>query len=391
MAIDGIDLPSILLDPQNEDEVITQAYERIRSASGNTITDFNPSSPIAALIEGQTYVYMELLWFLNQLPEALALEVLRLSGVTRSPGTKAKGRAVFLLRSSQASDFEVSAGYFIPYKEAGFETTVTLVIPAGSIEASVPIEAIREGSDMNVDRYSLATTTTGLSYLQSIYNTDPITGGTDLEPLPETLRRAQIALRTREVLVTTEDYETKAQELLGFGSTATAYPLLSSDKETEKAGNLHVFLADTQGKPPSLENCQSIQKQLKDLSFAGSSIWVSPVVLQQITIDAVVSVDQLSQDTADAVFGAVKDYLSPSQFTLGTSVRLKELEYLIRSTEGIREVVSVLIDSQAVNLPMPNQYTTPDLEVLSLTMTDATGLTFTYYLGDFQDYRGDAP
>ena len=73
-------IPSIILDPRNEDEVILSAYDRVRSASNGIINDFSLSSPIAALIEGQAFVQMELLWYLNQLPTALALEVFRLLG-----------------------------------------------------------------------------------------------------------------------------------------------------------------------------------------------------------------------------------------------------------------------------------------------------------------------
>lgn len=388
--IDGLDIPSLLLDPQNELEVIEQAYERIRAASNNTITDFNPSSPVAALIEGQAYVYMELLWYLNQLPEALALEVLRLAGVTRSAGTKARGILTFTLSSSLATQFVVSQGFVIPYRDSGFQTLATLVIPPGSIEATVPVEAMRTGADMNIGAYGFSTNSTGLSFLQNIYNASSITGGTGLEPLSETLQRAQIALRSRDVLVTARDYEIKAAELLGVGSTATAYPLLSSDKSTQKVGHIHIFAVDSEGNKPSETTCQSVQGQLQALSFAGSSVWLTPVDLYTANLDISITAMQLSDDLADDIFNQVLDYLSPASFVLGASIRVKELEYLVRSVEGVTEVFSLLINEQSVNLAMPNKFTQPKLGFLAITVTDPTGYTQTYYRAAEQDLQGDA-
>lgn len=384
-----LDIPSILLDPQNEQEVINQAYERIRSASANKINDFSPSSPVAALIEGQAFVYMELLWFLNQLPEALALEVLKLSGVSRSPGHKSAGRVNFLLQTARPSDFVVEAGYLIAYKESAFQTTATLVIPAGSIEASVPVEAVTEGSEMDVPAFGLATSSSGLSFVQSIYNTEPITGGANVEPLVLTIQRAQKALRSRNVLVTAEDYETAVQDELGYGSQGTAIPMLTSDRSTTKVGHVHVFVAGIDGLPAGAETCANLQAKLRNRSFAGSAVWVSPIERKLITIDAIVNVQQLSQGLANAVFDNLQDYLNPVNFSLGSSIRLRELEYRVRSVPGVDEVVSLLIDSEAVNTAMPNLYTQPVIETLALTMLDTTGLSHTYYIGTEDDLNGD--
>lgn len=377
----SLDIPKIVLDPQNDEEMIAQAYERIQAASDNSITDFSPSSPVAALVEGQVFAVAELLWYLNQLPEALALEVLRLSGVSRNAGTKARGRLNFLLTNPLASDFVVSQGFIVPFKDAGYTTVETLQIPAGSLEGSVAIESTLEGKAYNAPAFAVSGGGIGLSYLQSIYNPDPITGGSDLEPLEETLRRSQLALRTRNVLVTLEDYESKAEELLGFGARATAFPLLSSNRQTELTGNIHVFVADTQGKPPSNESCQNVQRELKSLSFAGSSVWVSPISHRTVSIEVVGRVSQLSQATADRVYRVLTEYLSPLVFPLGASVKVKELEYLVRSVSDVLEITTLLVNSQAVNLAMPNIYTTPLLDTVTLSLVDDLGRSHTYYLG----------
>lgn len=377
----NIEIPKVVLDNESDEEMITQAQERCRAASGNTITDFRVGSPAAAIIEGVVYPVSELLWFLNMLPEALALEVLRLSGVSRSAGTIARGSVTFLLAAPVSSNFFVSQGYKIPFKDGYYSTTSPLLIPAGSTQGSVAVEASDVGSQYNLPAFGLLQTNQTLTYLQSVYNSEPLTGGTDLEPLEETISRAQLALRSRNVLVSVEDYEQKAQELLGFGSKATCIPLLSANKQSEATGQVHVFLVGKENEIPSLATCQSIQRDLRQLSFVGSTVWVSPVSLVNVSADVTLRVDQISLELAEEVYEALKTHLEPSNFTLGSSVRLKELEYLVRTVIGVTEVVSVLINKEAVNVPMPNRHSTPFLDLVTVSLVDKVGYEQTYYLG----------
>ncbi len=383
-------IPSIILDPQNEEEVIQRAYERIRSASNGTINDFSPSSPIAALVEGQAFVNMELLWYLNQLPTALALEVFRLLGVTRSPGQTAKGEVVFLLSTALATDFVVNAGYFIPFRDAGFVTKTTLIIPVGSLEGKVQVEATREGSDMNLAAFGLTTSGTSLTYLQTIYNPEPINGGADLEPLVSTVDRAQMAIRSRDTLISVEDYEQVAAFLLGSGSKATAYPLLMANKNSEALGHIHIFLLDPEGNIPSMTVCQEIQRELRSRSFVGASIWVSPADIKKIEMEVIIKVQTIDSTIVDEVFGSINEYLAPSNYPLGSTLKIKELEYLVRQQTGITEVVSITIDKESINTPMPNKYTQPKLNGLTVVLMDDDGTPVTFYRSNLLDNEVDA-
>ena len=124
-----------------------------------------------------------------------------------------------------------------------------------------------------------------------------------------------------------------------------------------------------------------MQRQLKSLSFAGSSVWVSAVGLSQLTVETVLRVPQLSQAIADSVYKVLAEYLSPLQFALGASIRIKELEYLVRSVTDVLEVTTLLVNGQAVNLAMPNRYTTPELDNVTVSLVDDLGRSYTYYLG----------
>lgn len=63
----------------------------------------------------------------------------------------------------------MSQGFLLSYKDAGYATTDTLQIPAGSLEGSVAVEATAEGKAYNAPAFAVSSGNTGLSYLQSIY------------------------------------------------------------------------------------------------------------------------------------------------------------------------------------------------------------------------------
>lgn len=377
-----LSIPSLILDPENEQQVILRAYETIRSSSNGLINDFSPSSPIAALVEGQAFVYMEMLWYLNQLPVALALESFRLLGIERTAGTTAKGSVTFLLSATLASNFVLPQGYFIPFRDAGFKITENLVIPAGSLEATVKVEATRVGSDMNIAAFGLTNLGASLTYLNNIYNGSPINGGSDIEPLKQTIDRAQIAIRSRDTLVTVNDYESVAVFMLGGDSYAKTYPLLEFNKTKETLGHLHVFLLTRQDDfyvAPSVATCQNIQTQLRDRSFVGASVWVSPASIKPVDIEVVVKAEYLHQDIVTDTYVDLLNYLSPNVIGIGSTIPIKEIEYIVRSVEGVTSVLTATIDRQSLNTPMPNKYTMPMLGNLAITIQDPTNVEETYY------------
>lgn len=384
------DIPKLILDPENESDMLQQLYQRVIAASNGKLTDFSPGSVLAALAEGQVFAIAELLYFLNMLPEASALEVFRLSGSTRSLGTKARGTLVFLLNSPLSDDFVVPEGYIVPYSpvgspvgNAGYQLLETLVIPKGAIDGSVDVEATIEGSFMNLEPFSIRLTSTGFAYVESIYNPERIGGGSDLEDLESFVRRAQVKLRDRDVLVSVTDYEAKAVELYGAGY-AKAIPLLGADKESEKIGHLHVFVSTDDLKPPTSDNLSFLQSEMQKLSFAGSRVWVSACDFQKIQLEVLVEVETIDPATGQAILDTLTEYLLPSDLGIGNTVRVKRLEYLVQTVPGVVNMVSVLIDGLAVDKPMPTPYTVPFIDLIALTQIDSTGLTSTQYLGKGQ-------
>jgi len=381
------DIPKLLLDPANDDFLIQQYIERTLSAFGGQVTDTSPGSFIAAMGEGSVFAVSELLYYLNMLPEATALEVLRLCGVTRNPGTRATGRLSFLLSAIRADNFIVPAGYIVPYVppgftfgDSGYELLENLVIPAGALQASVPVRATLEGSLMNNPAYGVTLTATGFNYIQSITNPERIDGGSDLEDLADTIARAQTELRSRDVLVSETDYQQMAEEMAGNG-VARVIPFLSSDKISIETGQVHVFVALADGTAPTGDLCNFIQAEMQKVSFIASKTWVSPVVVLDLYLEIVVKVDSLDEAIANQAYSDIVQYLSVQTLGIGNTVKVKKLEAILDRVDGIQEVSYVRIDNEPRDRQMPHPWSVPRVELMSFSCTDPTGQATTFILG----------
>ena len=77
------------LDSRNTEALVRALQTRIYLESGGELNDFTPASPLSAITEGQAFAQAELLYYLNNLPEAFSLQWLRQLGVQRKIGSRA--------------------------------------------------------------------------------------------------------------------------------------------------------------------------------------------------------------------------------------------------------------------------------------------------------------
>lgn len=379
-------LPKVVLDPRNDLELLEGAKNRTIAASNLKLSDFSKATALSALLTGEVFAISELLWYLNKLPTALAIELLRLFGVSRSLGTKATGAVTFLLSQSLSDNFILPIGYPIPFRDGvTYFTTEQLVISPGSYRGTVAVESGVVGTVGNIPKLNLVVTQPGLNYVSMIYNEEDIQGGTDVEPLEATVIRGQEAIRRRDTIVTAADYEAACQEILGYGSKAVAVPTMNGAKQLGQPGHVHVFLVDSTGTPPSVTVCQNVKATLKPLTFAGSSLWVSPVSLEEVYLDAVVEVSQISEEVANSCLEIVQTYLKPSNYALGSTLRVKELEYLLRTAEGVTAIQYVTINGDAINHPLPGEYYATTLSQFTLTQVTSEGVAQTFNLVSVAD------
>ena len=103
-------LPSILLDPRNEAEIVQAATQAVYQASNQTLNDFSAGNPLAALLEGQAFAQGEFLFWANQLPQSILIEWIGpFLGAMRRLGTPSVARALISIPPSNTPT-TISAG-----------------------------------------------------------------------------------------------------------------------------------------------------------------------------------------------------------------------------------------------------------------------------------------
>ena len=376
--------PKLVLDPGNETELTQLAYARIASASGNTINDFRAGSTVAAFVEGQTFALAELLYYLNLMPEALAIEVFRLYGVKRSLGTRASGALTVLLESETTNGFTLPTGYAIPYLDTNLVLQSPLVINAGGREGTVPVLCDKVGSAYNAKPFDILATSTGLALVQTIFNRDALTGGSNLEPLDLLIPRCQAATVARNAVITKLDYETAAQSLLGVGSRAVAVPNVSSDGFSFLRSAVALFLLDSNGTPANPTNCNTVQTTLRPNILLGTSLACFPAVLVPLSIEVFLNVRSISEVIGNTLVAEVDRYLDPVLYTGGMMVKHLEIAHVCRQVPTVTAVDSVIVNGVAQDYLLAQSWYYPYAESVVVNMIDPSGLTLTVVGG-----RGD--
>jgi hypothetical protein len=340
-----------ILDPRNETELVNQALQRVFVASNGQLNDFSIHSPVRAIIEGQAFATAELLYYANLLPEALAIEFLRIAGILRNLGNRASVELLFTLSATLSNPFTVPAGYIIADNTGRYEFAVDsqTAIPAGQQTALIRATATAPGSSHNLAANTITRVLQPLAFLARVENPQPSTGGTEPETLTQTKTRGFESLRRRS-LVSQEDYEAECRSRLGAGSLALAVGNLAPDKINYALGFVHCFVLNPSNQPLSTAQLSNLQGQLQQRTHISIRCIVSNMVVEDITIRAIAKIDSLSnpETVANRIFENLKGYLAPGATPPGQSVILKELEYHVKLS-GVVYVQSVAIGNSTTN------------------------------------------
>lgn len=374
-------IPKLVLDPQTETELTELAYARIQTASGNAINDFRPGSAIAAFVEGQTFALAELLYYMNMMPEAIAIEVFKLYGVERSLGTAAAGELTFSLYEATLDPFSLPAGYSLPYLDTQLTLLTSLFIGVGNQEATVAVTCDSVGVAYNANAYDILITSIGLAKVKTIYNRKAITGGSDIESIDTLVSRCQAATVSRTSIITKLDYELAAQKEMGFGSRAVVIPNLGTDGIAFRQASIGLFLLDITGKPASLTTCAKVRAALFDRVLIGTDMNCFPAELNNVTIEVFCNVISVSDKVGKDIIKAVIAYMNPVTFNGGAQLRRNELEYVTRQVAGVTYIDSVLMNGEAIDLLAPRRYSFFAPDSVAVSMIDPTGTVYTVYGG----------
>ncbi|BAY64991.1 hypothetical protein NIES22_50920 [Calothrix brevissima NIES-22] len=377
--ISSIQLSSVIIDERTEEELVSQAQLRVFNASGGQLNDFSENSPVAALIQGQAFAASELLYWVNKLPLALVIDFLKVTGVEQSLGTKAVTTLTFTLTAPQSTPFTIPEGFEVVDSSGtySFFTDATLQIPPGLMAGSVTATAEEVGSQYNLSAYTITRATQPLSFLSSVVNTEASLGGTDAETLDQTISRGLTELRIRN-LVSEDDYETAAEEILGQGSVAKAIGLLSRNKNEEELGAVHLFLLNANQEPANDAQISLVSDSLSKRIQLGTQLYISPMELISISASLIArvttgaNVEQVIND----LWEAYQSYLNPSTYPPGQDIILNEVEYHLRLTEGIKNIQTLALNGSPTNISLPNLYTLPSPYSLYVQLVDGSRVIY---------------
>lgn len=381
-----------VLDPRNEKELVELALDRLYVASGATINDFSAHSPARALIEGQCFAIAELLYYANQLPEAMAINFLQIVGVQRRLGTAAQAILTFELIEPLDNAFVVPAGYVVLTSSGKLMFTIDkqLILNPGSTSGTVTATCTEIGTKGNVAAKVINRTPQKLAYLKSVYNLEAASGGTEAETLEEVKTRGFQAIRRRG-LISKADYEEETISLLGVGAIALARGNLGADGQTYEENNIHIFALNSDGSQLNEAQALGVREALrtKSLLTVADFVWVSSLDLMAVHLEVIVKLLPAVNPAAvaDSIYRKLSEYLQPGKYPPGEAIVLKELEYQVRLANGIEYLHSVIIGNiynqpySAVNFPMPLSHSIPQLKSVSCIL-QGTERDYRYIKGD---------
>lgn len=386
MAIRFTPLEPEPLYPAEPAEILTAMQDTCYVTSDRKLNDFSAASPITALYEGHLFAILELLYYANKLPSAMAVEFLKIVGIQRRLGASANVTLTFTLSAPLGTPFYLNDGYMVSdsTNTYNFYTDEQLIIPPGAIAGEVAATAENLGTAYNLPAYSITNLSETRAFLASVVNLSPATGGLDEETEQDARSRGFVALRRRG-LISADDYEQETVAILGAGSVAKAIGQLAADQMTYEKGAVHLFCLNPDGSILGDGQRNELQTALLNKSPIGVAVYASAIDLVELDVFVIAQLLQGSNPEAVGMEmrSQLSEYLAPGKLPLGETIKLKELEYVVRNT-GIAYVQSVSThvgeEVSYADIPLPNKYSAAKIGNLTVELL-LDGQVFRYSWG----------
>lgn len=371
-------LPSPILDPRNERELVELALTRTYDRSNRTLNDLSPASVLRVFAEMMAFAAAELLFYVNKLPFAFVIQFLQIQGIQRRLGSPAVVNLRFSLSQAvtEAQIIPKGTPVLTADRRRKFLTDTQLVIPAGQTLGIVSATCTTVGEGGNLPPYSITQLLQSLPYLSSVTNLEASTGGSGAETLKETQTRAMLALRRRG-LISQDDFENKVRAILGQGSVALAVGNLGEDGLSFFLGCVHVFALNADGSQPNQTQRDALKAQLRSLTQIGIELFVSAIDVRPVTISVVVrSVAGTDpQVVASGIGTKIRNFLAPGKLPAGEALLVDDLRHQIRTAGGVQFVESVAIGESlesvlTSNFPLKYPYSVAKVEAISIALSD---------------------
>lgn len=335
------------LDSRNTEALVRALQTRIFLESGGELNDFTPASPLSAITEGQAFAQAELLYYLNNLPEAFSLQWLRQLGVQRKVGSRALADVTFYKVPGYQRVLIIPKGTkLIANGNQVFVTLSEVRISETEFSSTVSCQSERWGSAYNVNVGEINKIEKNFAGLEFLRNEQPAAGGTDTESVSRMKSRAFEVLSRRN-LTTSTDFENEVRTLVPESSIVKILTYEERFSLSELlSGNVVICVGDENGNELSSSNLSYLVDSMRPRVTLGTNIsFLSPEI---IPVDLVVDVFYDPQTTdagadflASQVLSAMRDYIDPRSLALGADLEYQELVKRLYDFDFVKSVNNV--------------------------------------------------
>ncbi len=381
------------------------SLDRMQVLSGGVLTDRAPHAPTVVLTDGFEFVRLEIEYTADKMADKAATRHLQTCGIQRRLGRKAQVTLTFTL-TANLSQFVLSKGYMVT-GESGVEFfTDEDAIAQNTASFTVTATAKDVGTKYNIPAYTLNNLTQTRAFLASVTNTEPASGGLDAETDDEAKLRGYRTIRRKKgVLVSADDFEQAAIEVLGVGAVAKCVPLLTPDKLSKKAGYIHLFCLNSDLQPLNAAQEQTLEQAIgaqvpaflgSPVKTLGSAISVSSIELLGLEINVIATLipGDNPDRRAQAINAALIAFLRPGSLPLGGTIVLYSLIAVVQNA-GVQDVQAininvprfdpvtstVSVETFYTSVALPNEWTAAYCRGVILTLVSGTE-SFEYAFGD---------
>jgi len=319
------------LDSRNTAALVRAIQTRISLESGGELNDFTPASPLAAISEGQAFAQSELLYYLNNLPEAFSLQWLRQLGIQRRIGAKALVDITFYKVPGYSKVVIIPQGTKV-YSNSGLEYELLKEVRILESEDSKTIicRSSKWGSIYNVGEGEINKIERAFVGLESLRNNDSAAGGKDLESINSMKQRAFEVLSRRN-LTTATDFK---NEVTILAPEASLVKVLTYEERYQLSsvlsGNIVICMGDENGNPLSDTTLQYVIESIRNRVTLGTN--VSIITPEIVPIDLVIEVYYDPAEIAgnidlraSQILGIMQEYINPINLPLGSNLSYQDL------------------------------------------------------------------
>lgn len=319
------------LDSRNTEALIRAIQSRIYLESNGELNDFTPASPLSAIAEGQAFAQSELLYYLNNLPEAFSLQWLRQLGIQRRIGSRALVDVAFFKIPSYNRVVTIPPGTKL-ISETGlvFITLEEGRLSPADVSVTIPCHSDKWGSIYNVGAGTINKLQKNLLGVDFITNNQPAQGGQDLESVSEMKVRAFEVLGRRN-LTTGEDFENEIRTLVP--ETSIVKVLTYEERfnlDQNLSGNVVVCLGGENGAALSSVNKKQIINSLRNRVTLGTNVSLVDAEISPVEVKVEIYYDPLLISGnidfyANDVLTSIQEIITPAILLPGDDIQYQNV------------------------------------------------------------------